>query len=48
MRGMALALALLPVMAGAATREWRSMKSGLTKDEFEVATDLYYINVSKQ
>ena len=30
------------------TAEWRSMKSGLTKEEFEVATDLYYINVSKQ
>jgi hypothetical protein len=32
MRGMGLALALLPAMA----------------DEFDVVTDLYYINVSKQ
>jgi aminopeptidase N len=27
--------------------EWQTMKSGLKKDEFEVATDLYYVNVTK-
>jgi aminopeptidase N len=30
------------------TAEWKSMKSTLGKDEFQVATDLYYVNVSKQ
>lgn len=30
------------------TAEWNTMKSGLKKDEFEVATDLYYVGVSKQ
>jgi aminopeptidase N len=29
------------------TTEWKTMKSGLKKDEFEVATDLYYVNVVK-
>src|SRR5271168_1727777 len=29
------------------TTEWQTMKTPLTKDQFEVATDLYYINVSK-
>ncbi len=31
-----------------ATTDWQSMKTPLAKDEFEVATDLYYINVDKQ
>ena len=26
----------------------QTMKTPLTKDEFEVATDLYYVNVTKQ
>jgi aminopeptidase N len=30
------------------TTEWQSMKSSVGKDQFAVATDLYYINVSKQ
>jgi aminopeptidase N len=30
------------------TAEWQTMKSVLKKDEFEVATDLYYVNVSKK
>jgi aminopeptidase N len=30
------------------TAEWKTMVSSLTKDQFDVATDLYYINVSKQ
>jgi aminopeptidase N len=30
------------------TTEWKSMKAALKKDEFDVATDLYYVNVSKQ
>jgi aminopeptidase N len=30
------------------TSEWHRMKSTLRLDEFDVATDLYYINVSKQ
>ncbi len=30
------------------TTEWQVMKTPLSKDEFEVATDLYYVNVSKQ
>ncbi|MGC1615545.1 MAG: M1 family metallopeptidase [Candidatus Acidiferrum sp.] len=31
-----------------ATIEWQTMKTPLTKDQFDVATDLYYINVDKQ
>ncbi|MFZ0213538.1 MAG: M1 family metallopeptidase [Candidatus Acidiferrales bacterium] len=30
------------------TTEWQTMKTPLTKDQFEVATDLYYVDVSKQ
>ncbi len=30
------------------TTEWQTMKSDLKKSEFEVATDLYYINVSRE
>lgn len=30
------------------TTEWRSFKTEITKNSFEVATDLYYIDVSKQ
>jgi aminopeptidase N len=30
------------------TAEWQSMKTTLKKDQFDVATDLYYVNVSKQ
>jgi len=30
------------------TTEWKSMATTLTKDTFEVATELYYVNVSKQ
>jgi aminopeptidase N len=29
------------------TTEWQTMKTPLTKEQFDVATDLYYINVSK-
>jgi aminopeptidase N len=29
------------------TTEWQTMKTTLTKDQFDVATDLYYINVNK-
>jgi aminopeptidase N len=29
------------------TTEWQTMKTPLTKDEFQAATDLYFINVSK-
>ena len=29
------------------TTEWQTMKTDLKQDEFEVATDLYYINVTK-
>jgi aminopeptidase N len=29
------------------TTEWRTMTTTLSKDEFEVATDLYYVNVVK-
>jgi aminopeptidase N len=29
------------------TVEWQSMKTPLKKDEFQVATDLYFVNVSK-
>jgi aminopeptidase N len=29
------------------TTQWQTMKTPLTKDQFEVATDLYYVNVSK-
>ncbi len=29
------------------TTEWKTMKSALGKDDFEVATDLYYINVAR-
>jgi aminopeptidase N len=31
-----------------ATTDWQSMKTTIAKDEFEVATDLYYVNVDKQ
>jgi aminopeptidase N len=30
------------------TTEWKTMTTPLTKDEFDVATDLYYVKVSKQ
>ncbi len=30
------------------TTEWQMMKTPLSKDQFEVATDLYYIDVSKE
>jgi aminopeptidase N len=30
------------------TAEWKTMTTSLKKDAFEVATDLYYVNVSKQ
>ncbi len=30
------------------TTEWQVMTTPLSKEEFEVATDLYYVNVSKQ
>ncbi|HKF51522.1 MAG TPA: M1 family metallopeptidase [Candidatus Acidoferrales bacterium] len=30
------------------TAEWQTMKTSLTKDQFEVATDLYYFDVSKE
>jgi dipeptidyl-peptidase 4 len=30
------------------TAEWKTMTTTLSKDEFEVATDLYYVNVSRQ
>jgi aminopeptidase N len=45
----------MPVRVGAKDRwqliqprsEWQSMKTPLSKDQFEVATDLYYVNVEK-
>ena len=30
------------------TTDWQSMKTTLNRDEFEVATDLYYVNVTRQ
>jgi aminopeptidase N len=30
------------------TTEWQTMPTSFTKDQFEVATDLYYVNVSKE
>lgn len=30
------------------TTQWQSMPTQLTKDQFEVATDLYYVDVNKQ
>jgi aminopeptidase N len=30
------------------TTNWQSMRTSLTRDEFEVATDLYYVNVTKR
>ena len=46
----------MPVRVGVAnkwqiirpTTNWQEMKTGLRKAEFEVATDLYYVNVSKE
>jgi hypothetical protein len=29
------------------TTEWQTMKSALKKDDFQVATDLYFIEVNK-
>jgi aminopeptidase N len=31
-----------------ATTDWQTLKTPLKKDEFDVATGLYYINVDKQ
>jgi len=28
--------------------EWQTMKSNVKKEDFEVATDLYFVNVSKK
>ena len=30
------------------TTDWQLMKAPAPKDQFEVATDLYYVNVVKQ
>jgi aminopeptidase N len=30
------------------TADWKTMKTPLKKDDFQVATDLYYVNVTKQ
>ena len=30
------------------TTEWQTLSTPLKRDEFEVATDLYYINVTKE
>ncbi len=30
------------------TTEWKTMKSGINRDDFEVATELYYVNVAKK
>jgi len=30
------------------TTEWQTMKTTVPKDQFDVATDLYYVNVSRQ
>ncbi len=46
----------MPIKAGAKdhqqiiqpTTTWQTMQTPLNKDEFDVATDLYYVNVSKQ
>jgi aminopeptidase N len=31
-----------------ATTEWQTMPTTIKKDDFDVATDLYYVNVDKQ
>jgi hypothetical protein len=30
------------------TTEWQAMPTSLKKDDFDVATDLYYVNVDRQ
>ena len=30
------------------TTEWKTMRTPIKKDEFDVATDLYYVSVSKE
>jgi len=30
------------------TTDWQSTPTSLSKDEFDVATDLYYVDVNKQ
>jgi hypothetical protein len=30
------------------TTEWKTMKSAVKAEDFEVATDLYYVSVSKK
>jgi len=30
------------------TTDWKVMQTSLNKDTFDVATDLFYVNVSKQ
>jgi aminopeptidase N len=46
----------MPILVGAkdhwqliqpSTGEWKTMKTSLTKDQFGVATDLFYVNVNK-
>jgi hypothetical protein len=31
-----------------ATSDWQTMRTALKKADFEVATDLYYVDVTKQ
>jgi hypothetical protein len=31
-----------------ATTDWQTMPTSLKKDEFDVATDLYFVNVTKE
>jgi len=46
----------MPIRVGATDRwqiveptsEWKTMKTALPKDQFEVATDLYYVNVTRE
>ena len=46
----------MPVKVGAVghwqtihpTTKWQGMETPLTKDEFQVATELYYVDVNKQ
>jgi hypothetical protein len=30
------------------TENWQTLKTGLKKDDFQVAEDLYYVNVEKE
>jgi hypothetical protein len=41
-------LLMMCAALGAPATAWQRMRTNIAKNDFDVATDLYYINVSKQ